>query len=157
MKHVMSSEAQAVLDETGSAVLDYSADKLSDLRKALLATYTPGVERALKRYKVSVRTIEIAGISCLEVSPPSTMTTVDWSILYGYGGGFVTGSPYEDLIIAGPLAAGTGARVIIPDYRLAPEHPWPAAIDDGFAVYKAFADKPFALVGESAVGIWPWR
>ncbi len=54
--------------------------------------------------------------------------------------------------MAAPIAASTGSRVIIPEYRLAPEHPWPSAIDDGIAVYQALAVKPFALVGESAGG-----
>ncbi|MEI4196886.1 alpha/beta hydrolase [Roseovarius sp. E0-M6] len=78
--------------------------------------------------------------------------TASWPILYGFGGGFVQGSPVEDLPIAAPLCAATGARVIIPDYRLAPEHPWPAAVDDGFAVYREMARRPFAIVGESAGG-----
>lgn len=54
--------------------------------------------------------------------------------------------------IVAPLCAATGARVIVPDYRLAPEHPWPAAIEDGFAVYRELAARPFAIVGESAGG-----
>ena len=152
MRHLMSSEAQAILHEAKSAILDRSHENLPDLRKSTLAQYTPGVERVLRRTDVTVRTIEIAGITCLEVLPPSSTAAVDWPILYGFGGGFVMGSPYEDLSIAGPIAARTGSRVLIPDYRLAPEHPWPAAIDDGFAVFQALADKPFALIGESAGG-----
>ena len=46
----------------------------------------------------------------------------------------------------------TGAALIIPSYRLAPEHPWPAAIDDGFSVYQALCKRPFACVGEFAGG-----
>lgn len=151
MKHLISSEAEAVLAQAQSAILDRSEDNLPALRKSTLAQYSPGVERVLKRTGVIVKTIKIAGTSCLEVSPALKLR-VDWPILYGFGGGFVMGSPYEDLSMAGPIAARTGARVIIPDYRLAPEHPWPAAIDDGYAVYQTLANKPFALVGESAGG-----
>lgn len=64
------------------------------------------------------------------------------------------GSPFEDLTIAVPLAAETGAEVVIPHYRLAPESPWPAAIDDGFSVFKEMSSEPLALVGESAGGIF---
>lgn len=77
-----------------------------------------------------------------------------WPILDGFGGGFVQGSPVEDLPIAARLCAAMAARVIIPDYRLAPEHPWPAALDDGFAVYRDLAVQPFAIVGASAGGNW---
>lgn len=89
-------------------------------------------------------------MTCLEVRPPGTL--VDWSILYGFGGGFVQGSAIEDLSIIAPDCERTGARVIAPEYRLAPEHPWPAAIDDAFAVYEQMAEMPFAVVGESAGG-----
>jgi acetyl esterase/lipase len=77
---------------------------------------------------------------------------VDWKIFYGYGGGYVSGSPFEDLTIAVPLATETGAVVVIPDYRLAPESPWPAAVDDGFIVFQEMSSEPLALVGESAGG-----
>ncbi|MDG1117613.1 MAG: alpha/beta hydrolase [Flavimaricola sp.] len=90
------------------------------------------------------------GLSCIDVRPPELL--VDWPILYAFGGGMVEGSPLEDLPIIAPLSALTGARVIVPEYRLAPEHPWPAAIEDGFAVYREIADRPFATVGESAGG-----
>jgi monoterpene epsilon-lactone hydrolase len=94
--------------------------------------------------------VTLGGVRCLDVRP--TTLRVDWPILYGFGGGMVEGSPIEDLPIIAPISALTGARVIVPDYRLAPEHPWPAAVDDGFAVYRALADRPFAIVGESAGG-----
>ena len=91
MRHLMSSEAQAILHEAKSAILDRSHENLPDLRKSTLAQYTPGVERVLRRTDVTVRTIEIAGITCLEVLPPSSTAPLDWPILYGFGGGFVMG------------------------------------------------------------------
>ena len=65
----------------------------------------------------------IAGVSCIEVVPPGGM--FDGTIVYCFGGGFVCGSAFEDLIVAAPIAVFSGARVILPKYRLAPEHPWP--------------------------------
>ena len=146
----LSPQAQRFLDAGIRPPRDRSPANLPTLRAEERAYITPGVERALAELGVTTPTVTIAGVSCLTVEPPQQHAT--WPILYGYGGGFVMGSPYEDLTIAAPIAVQTGARVIIPDYRLAPEHPWPAGLDDGFAVYTALADEEFAIVGESAGG-----
>ena len=73
----------------------------------------------------------------------------NWKIFYIFGGGFVSGSAYEDLTIAAPI---TGTEIIIPEYRLAPEHPWPAACDDTMAVYSELSENCPAILGESAGG-----
>ena len=55
--------------------------------------------------------------------------------------------------IAGHLAKLSGCDVLVPDYRLAPEHPFPAALDDAFAVAQALSGEGgFCLAGESAGG-----
>lgn len=57
-------------------------------------------------------------------------------LLYLHGGGYVLGTveSYRDL--AGRIAAATGCSVLNADYRLAPEHPFPAAVDDGLAALR---------------------
>ena len=147
---LMSAEAREILAHPSDPLRHVDAESLPTLRKAIAAFYEPGVQRALTKSAVRTRETVIAGVPCLEVLPQEVVRSIP--ILYGYGGGFITGSPREDLILAAPLAATTGARVIIPAYRLAPEHPWPTPINDGFAVYHALAEEPFALVGESAGG-----
>ena len=146
----LSPQARRFLEAGIRPPRDRSPDHLPTLRAEERAYITPGVERTLAELAVTTTTGIIAGVPCLTVAPVRQAAT--WPILYGYGGGFVMGSPYEDLTIAAPIAVQTGARVIIPDYRLAPEHPWPAGLDDGFAVYKVLADDDFAIVGESAGG-----
>lgn len=79
------------------------------------------------------------------------------TILYLHGGGFVSGSPRTHRGIAGRLARGVDAQVIVPDYRLAPEHPFPAALDDAEAAYLALLDsgvapERLAIAGDSAGG-----
>ena len=60
----------------------------------------------------------------------------DRIILYFFGGGFVLGSPDTRRKTAGHLALAAKARVLVPNYRLAPEHPFPAAVDDSVRAYQ---------------------
>ena len=77
-------------------------------------------------------------------------------ILYLHGGGFVTGSARASRGYASHLARATGLRVYAVSYRLAPEHPYPAAPEDCFAAYRALLERhpggKIALAGGSAGG-----
>ena len=78
-------------------------------------------------------------------------------ILYFHGGVYVIGSAATSLPLVAELARRTRGRVITLDYRLAPEHPFPAAVDDAQAAYKGLLDLgvdpgQIALAGESAGG-----
>src|SRR3954469_9577372 len=57
-------------------------------------------------------------------------------VLYLHGGGYVMGSPVTHRKLAGDISRASGARVLLIDYRLAPEHPMPAAIDDAVLAYR---------------------
>ncbi|MFJ9692141.1 alpha/beta hydrolase [Kitasatospora sp. NPDC101183] len=79
------------------------------------------------------------------------------TILYFHGGGFVFGSPETALSLTGNLVARTGFEAHSVDYRLAPEHPFPAAIDDTLSAYRALLDgghapSTIAFAGDSAGG-----
>jgi epsilon-lactone hydrolase len=79
------------------------------------------------------------------------------TILYLHGGGYVVGSSETHSKMVGHLAKAAGVRAFVADYRLAPEHPHPAALDDALAAYRALlADgtDPNRLVvaGDSAGG-----
>jgi epsilon-lactone hydrolase len=58
------------------------------------------------------------------------------AVLYLFGGGYVLGSPGSRRKTAGHLALATSARVLVPSYRLAPEHKFPAAVEDAVAAYR---------------------
>jgi monoterpene epsilon-lactone hydrolase len=58
------------------------------------------------------------------------------AILYLFGGGYVLGSPASRRKTAGHLAVAAKARVLVPNYRLAPEHPFPAAVEDAVGAYE---------------------
>ncbi|SDZ27471.1 acetyl esterase [Asanoa ishikariensis] len=74
-------------------------------------------------------------------------------IVYLHGGGFVIGDLETHDAQVRRLAAATGARVVAVDYRRAPEHPWPAAVDDTVAVLTALAGQPLAVAGDSSGGM----
>src|SRR5947208_12561653 len=72
------------------------------------------------------------------------------SILYFFGGGFVLGTPATRRKTAGHLALAAKARVLVPNYCLAPEHPFPAGLDDGVRAYEFLLDhgaEPSKTVG----------
>lgn len=76
-------------------------------------------------------------------------------ILYFHGGGWVFGTLDGFDAVCRDLAQATGAEIISVDYRLAPEHRFPAAIDDGWTALLAYSDaRPLAVMGDSA-GIAP--
>jgi len=79
------------------------------------------------------------------------------TILYLHGGAWVMHLPGVYRRFATLLSTLTGMRVLLPDYRLAPEHPFPAAIDDCLATYnwlleRGHADRPLVVAGDSAGG-----
>jgi acetyl esterase/lipase len=110
----------------------------------------PAPKTATRR--VSKRDIELDGIRALEIAPPSART--DAVVFYLHGGSYAFGSPETHADIAARFALAAGARVVLPDYRLAPEHPYPAALDDARRAYRALAkdvgDARIGVAGESA-------
>lgn len=75
-------------------------------------------------------------------------------ILYFHGGAYALGSARAGAGLAADHARPAGTRVISVDYRLAPENPFPAAIEDAVAAYRALLDQVpsshIAIAGESA-------
>lgn len=91
----------------------------------------------------------IGGVRCLDVGAASACAT----ILYFHGGGYRMGSPEAWVAYARRLAKQANARIVLPFYRLAPENPFPAALHDAVAVYRALtADRPVIVAGDSAGG-----
>ena len=79
------------------------------------------------------------------------------TILYFHGGSFSLGSPETAMTLTASLVGRTGVRAISLDYRLAPEHPFPAAVDDGVAAFRSLLDSGtdpalIVFVGDSAGG-----
>ncbi|WJH41575.1 alpha/beta hydrolase [Aliirhizobium terrae] len=84
---------------------------------------------------------------------PAIITT-DTVLLYLHGGGFVVGSLQSHDAICAEIAEFAGAELVSVDYRLAPEHVWPAQSDDCFGVLKQLvgAGRQVVVIGDSAGG-----
>src|SRR5712672_2819115 len=111
------------------------------------------MENVLPRDDVTIKTDTFGGVPGLWVQP------ADWrsgeAIVHLHGGWFNFGSAKAYRHLVGHIAARAGARAFIPDYRLAPEHPFPAATDDVRACYRGLAERDvhrIALTGDSAGG-----
>ncbi|MEW5851300.1 MAG: alpha/beta hydrolase [Myxococcota bacterium] len=104
--------------------------------------------------QVRVMTVDVGGVSCAQVDPPEREG--DRTVLYLHGGAYVFGSTRTHADVLARVALGARARVLAPDYRQAPAHPYPAQLDDALAVYQAIlAHTPSTRVtvaGESAGG-----
>ena len=73
-------------------------------------------------------------------------------LLYLHGGGYVLGSADTHTGLAAQLALRAGVRAVLPDYRLAPEHRFPAAVDDALAAYRALLDRGASPAGTVLAG-----
>lgn len=97
----------------------------------------------------------LGGVPCLWVNAPGGST--DRVIIHYHSGGYLIGSARGYRSFGGFLSAATGCRVLLPDYRLAPDHPFPAGIDDALSVYRGVleagvAPSKIVLCGDSAGG-----
>ncbi len=106
-----------------------------------------------------------AGVTCTPVEAGGV--SAEWSvadgaaedkvILYVHGGGYVMGSAGSHRDLTGRLSKASGARVLSLNYRLAPEHPFPAPVDDAVAAYRwlvaqGIRSSNMAIAGDSAGG-----
>ncbi|MDO9332784.1 MAG: alpha/beta hydrolase [Pseudomonas sp.] len=134
---------------------DSSLDGLRQAYSAMCRAFTP--PRPAGLYVVD---FELAGVTVRSYQPPvSPPTGGTPCIVYLHGGGWVVGDLESHDFICAELASTLGALVIAVDYRLAPEHPFPAAFNDCLGVWRALRSGPFRLdpgrtlvAGDSAGG-----
>jgi acetyl esterase/lipase len=104
---------------------------------------------------VAVVTDRLGGLPVEILTAPGAL--VDHTVVYLHGGGYVLGSVTSHRRLAGELSRASGARVIVAEYPLAPEHPFPAAVDALTGLCEALLDNGcapgrLAVAGDSAGG-----
>jgi acetyl esterase/lipase len=104
--------------------------------------------------RITVTEQTIAGLRAEVVSSPAPGSHL--TVIHFHGGGYCLGSARMARSWAAHLSAQTGCRVVLPEYRLAPEHGYPAALEDARAVMRALsgvgAHGPVVVSGDSAGG-----
>jgi acetyl esterase/lipase len=111
------------------------------------------MESVLPRDDVTFDVDIVGGVPGVWVYPPDSRS--DEAILHLHAGWFSYGTASAFRHLVAHIAARAGARAFIPDYRLAPEHPFPAAAADVFSCYRGLVAKGIrriALTGDSAGG-----
>ena len=146
------------------------ADRGIDVVRAHLAKLPPSdslttaerraqYERAEKVFptppEVKVERVSAPGAPVEWLRPPGAVA--GRVVLYLHGGGYVIGSPRSHRHLAAAIASAAAASALLLDYRLAPEHPYPAAVDDATAAYRWLLDQGIApehvvIAGDSAGG-----
>src|SRR6476660_6643559 len=146
-----------------------SAEQREDLDAILRQSAFPadsdvGEQRRLLRDLISAQPLP-AGVTVTAAAlggVPTAEITIDGIeprhvVLYFHGGVYVLGDAFQAAGLASQIGRRTRAKVVSVDYRLAPEHPYPAAVDDALAAYEALlhngtAPSDIAFAGESAGG-----
>jgi epsilon-lactone hydrolase len=125
---------------------------IEQARRRLVAT-----ERFIPRAPAAIKTatVDAGGVSAVRITTPGYERGCH--VLYLHGGGYVAGSPSHYRHFTWRIAAVTRCAVLAIDYRLAPEHPFPAALEDAVAAYRwLFAGgadpRQSAIIGDSAGG-----
>lgn len=147
----MSEQQRLAVEDLIRGGPDLGSGTLDEMRAAFegLGQITPADGRTRSEPGV------IAGVRCEYITPDNAVEgTV---ILFFHGGGYVIGSLNTHRGLASILAVRAAATLVAVDYRLAPEHPFPAAAQDGLAVYRAMiaggqSPGTIAIAGDSAGG-----
>jgi monoterpene epsilon-lactone hydrolase len=122
----------------------------------LRATFTPGDRLHPVPDDVLAREVTAGGVPAHWLTAPGTDD--GRVLLFLHGGGYELGSVRSDGELAARLGRAGGMRVLFPEYRLAPEHPFPAAIDDVLAAWRwlradqGLSARSLAVAGDSAGG-----
>jgi epsilon-lactone hydrolase len=150
-----------------SQAMQDSIDALRDRRKASAsqppltleerrAAFTPGDRLHPVPDDVLVREVTAGGVPAHWLAAPGTGT--GRVLLFLHGGGYELGSIRSDGELAARLGRASGMRVLFAEYRLAPEHPFPGAIDDVLAAWRwlrtgqDLSARSLAVAGDSAGG-----
>ena len=151
----ISAQAAALIRgrESSSDSMQGLSAPIEALRQASDARNAKTTERLLQLYPATIRKTTLGGVVVRFITPGKIAPGRQNQLLINlHGGAFIIGE--GSIVEAVPIAFKTGIAVLAIDYRLAPSHPFPAAVDDVISVYrellKTHKSKQLALYGSSA-------
>lgn len=156
--NTISCEAQELLKERAATAQPATDPKhrIGEIRAAYAHYQMRATEQLMRLYSVTVKKQSLAGVPVTLVTPANARADLtDRLLINVHGGAFFLGQGSIQEAI--PIAARTGLNVVSIDYRLAPENPFPAAVDDVIAAYrellKSYMPQHLAIYGSSAGAI----
>ncbi|WP_198083676.1 alpha/beta hydrolase [Variovorax sp. E3] len=132
------------------------AVSVQDRRQAIAGMMREGYSQHVRRESDVFGSVDMDGVSAEVVSISGTKP--DCNLLFLHGGAYFLGNPQTARTLTVPLARLANAKVFVPDYRLAPEHKFPAAADDAWAAYRYLievegVDPASLFVGGDSCGV----
>lgn len=119
-----------------------TAEEVSKIAKDYAESAGPAARELAASYGVKVEEGRLGGVRVYTLTPKNlSADKADKAVYYIHGGGYILGHGVSGIGEGVLLAALQGYKVVCVDYRMAPEDPYPAAIDDAFAAYKALIEK----------------
>ena len=130
--------AEYLRSATPIAVQSVSLEEWRAIRAEFGELITPAAAATREACGSDVAVETAGGVPVFTVTPKNYDAANDERVaLHFHGGGYTFGFPLKGLFFAEPMAQQLGIKVCAVDYRLAPEHPYPAAVEDCVAVYGA--------------------
>ncbi len=145
--------------DAGSLCAQLTSEEIHFLVRMLRHSFEYATNIELQRFPISndveMKTVEVDGIRAEWQIVPSARR--DRVLMYLHGGGFIMGSPNTHRLLTVALGEATETSVLSVDYRLAPEHPYPASLEDCTAAYNwlvstGIEPKNIVIAGDSAGG-----
>lgn len=133
---MISSEAQAIKDFLRAAKDGGSpASTIEEQRMGLeaVASSWPIADG------VTIRDFPLASLNCVELLPPTDPS--DKTLMWLHGGAYSAGSIKTHQSLVSRIVAASNVRALLPEYRLAPEHPFPGGIEDALSAYQALLNQ----------------
>lgn len=136
----------------GKPLTELTPDELRTMNDGFIELYGPGPDMASVE-NVAVPTADGQSINVRVLTPEGDPRGV---IVYYHGGGWMVGTADQFDTLGRQIAAGTGCTVLLPEYRLAPEYPYPTAANDAWDALTwaagRFAGQPLIVSGDSSGG-----
>lgn len=133
----------------GSSMDISDPEQMAFMRKMLGRVFLRGVE--LSGLEYTLQAVNSDAVEAYWIRLPDEPPATDRALIYLHGGGYVLGSAQTNLVLPIRVSHAAQVPVLTVEYRLAPEHPFPAGLDDALAAYRWLLDEG---INADAIGVF---